>query len=64
MCYGVFLFGFLEFVLKLVLIQKVLFTCKLLTGVEFKLLCLPMAVFVLEVAVNWLAMSVKSSFFR
>lgn len=43
---GFFLFGFLEFVLKVVLIQKVLFTCKLLNGVEFKLLCLPMAVFV------------------
>lgn len=37
------MFGFLEFVLKLLLIQKVLFTCKLLAGVEFTLLCLPMA---------------------
>lgn len=43
---GFFWFEFLEFVLKLVLIQKVLFTCKLLSGVEFKLLCLPMAVLV------------------
>lgn len=46
------LFGFLGlgfwvgwFVSKLVLVQKALFMCALLTGVEFKLLCLLVAIF-------------------
>lgn len=68
---GLFLVGFLGlglgffclFVLKLVLIQKVLFTRTLLTGVELKTVVFTYEYVCAEVSANWLAMSVRSRLF-